>query len=711
MEDYEDSSEDQPIVASNEKDKEFLRLAQNAFEKSTDFIDANLRHDWESNLRAFNSEHPKGSKYSSDTYKNRSKVFRPKTRASVRKNEAACAAAFFSTKDMVSIRPEDDRDPAQVASAKIMNKIINYRLEKTIPWFLTVVGAFQDAQVTGVCATKNYWEYSEKKIRSGFVPEFDENGLPLLDVDGELKGKVEDEVEIISDKPVIDLIAPENLRVDPGSDWMDPINSSPYVIYCIPMYIHDIKAKMKERDPKTGMGKWKTYDEDTIAGSSDGRMKNDSTRLAREDYREDSTDTSTKTVGDYEIIWVHENFVKKDGKDYHFYSLSTKQLLTTPRPVEEVYLHGVRPFTMGYTVLEAHKIYPQSKVSLTSEIQKETNDIANQRLDNIKLALNGRMFARQGRNIDLNALVRSTPGGVVLMEDPSSDVVINRAPDVTQSSYIEQDRLNLDFDEIAGNFSTSSVQSNKSLNETVGGMQLISGAASAIGEYDLRIFSETWVEPTIRQLVQLEQSYETDQVVMQLAAQDIDMYKTYGTDEVTDEILKQKLSLNVNVGIGSTNPMEQLQKFTMGAQTVSQLVGPSVAQALNVKEIITEIFGKLGYKDGMRFFNFGEDDPQMKQLQDQIAQMEQALNDKQAEMQNKVEIAQIAAQANIQEQEMENQGDLMLEQMKQQNESQRLKAQLTLREAEKMIDSKIKLRQADQQVQMTLVNNQNRRQG
>ena len=49
--------------------------------------------------------------------------------------------------------------------------------------------------------------------------------------------------------------------------------------------------------------------------------------------------------------------------------------------------------------------------------------------------------------------------------------------------------------------------------------------------------------------------------------------------------------------------------------------------------------------------------------------------------------------------------------MKQQNESQRLKAQLTLREAEKMIDSKIKLRQADQQVQMTLVNNQNRRQG
>jgi len=694
---------------SNDKNQEFLSLAKSAYEKSTDFINANLRKDWESNIRAFNSEHAKGSKYSSDSYKNRSKVFRPKTRASVRKNEAACAAAFFSTKDMVNIRPEDDRDPIQVASAKIMNKIINYRLEKTLPWFLTVVGAFQDAQVTGVCISKNYWEYSERKLSTEFIPEIDERGLPKIDAEGNIVGEDKDEIEVLTDKPVVELIAPENLRIDPGADWMDPINSSPYLIYCIPMYLHDIKAKMREVDPKTGMGKWKKYSDEIIIASGEGHMDHDSTRSAREEHREDSLDSSNKAIDDYEIIWVHENFIKKDGKDCHFYSLSTKKLLTAPRPLDEVYLHGVRPFTMGYTVLEAHKIYPQSKVALTSEIQKETNDIANQRLDNIKLALNGRMFARQGRNIDLNALVRSTPGGVVLMEDPTSDVVVNRPPDVTQSSYIEQDRLNLDFDELAGNFSTSSVQSNKSLNETVGGMQLISGAASAIGEYDLRIFSETWVEPTIRQIVQLEQAYETDTVVMSMAAQEIDMYQTFGTDEITDEIIKQKLSLNVNVGIGSTNPMEQLQKFTMGAQTVSQLLGPLVAQSLNVKEIITEIFGKLGYKDGMRFFNFGEEDPNVQNMQEQIQQLTKALEDKSIELQAKVQIAQIAADSNIKEQEMENQGDLMLEQMKQQGDNQRKRAELTLREAEKALDSQIKLKQADQQVQMTLINNQNRR--
>ena len=147
----------------------------------------------------------------------------------------------------------------------------------------------------------------------------------------------------------------------------------------------------------------------------------------------------------------------------------------------------------------------------------------------------------------------------------------------------------------------------------------------------------------------------------------------------------------------------------MGAQAVSQLLGPLVAQSLNVKEIITEIFGKLGYKDGMRFFNFGEEDPNIQNMQQQMQQMQKALDDKNAELQAKIQIAQIQADSNIREQEIENQGDLVLEQMKQRGDDNRKKAELTLREAEKMLDSQIKLKQADQQVKMTLINNQNRR--
>jgi hypothetical protein len=44
-------------------------------------------------------------------------MFRPKTRATVRKHEAVAAEAFFSTRDVVNIEPQDDNDPVQKASA------------------------------------------------------------------------------------------------------------------------------------------------------------------------------------------------------------------------------------------------------------------------------------------------------------------------------------------------------------------------------------------------------------------------------------------------------------------------------------------------------------------------------------------------------------------------------------------------------------------
>ena len=112
-------------------------------------------------------------------------------------------------------------------------------------------------------------------------------------------------------------------------------------------------------------------------------------------------------------------------------------------------------------------------------MQTASNDIANQRADNVQLVLNKRYHIRRSSNIDINALKRSVPGGSVMMDDPMTDVQIVNTPDVTASSYEEQDRLNVDFDDIAGNFSQSTVQSNRMMNETVGGMEMLSSNANS----------------------------------------------------------------------------------------------------------------------------------------------------------------------------------------------------------------------------------------
>ena len=115
--------------------KDWLRRARSASRASTSFVDTNYRKQWEDSIRAFNNQHPSDSKFSSPSYDKRSKLFRPKLRAVMRKNEAAAAAAFFSNTDFLNIMPGDPTDKAQCVSAELCKHLFQYRLQKTIAWF------------------------------------------------------------------------------------------------------------------------------------------------------------------------------------------------------------------------------------------------------------------------------------------------------------------------------------------------------------------------------------------------------------------------------------------------------------------------------------------------------------------------------------------------------------------------------------------------
>ena len=203
----------------------FLSLSQEAYISSTNYFDSSIRKQVESAIRQHQGVHPVGSKYHSDTWKNRSRLFRPKTRAMTRKAEAVAAEALFATADTISCKPVDDNNKLQGAAAALMKRLLDYRLDKSIPWFLISMGAYQDAMVAGTVISYQYWEYDPKKRK---------------------------------DRPVIELLPLENFRFDPGASWVDPINSSPYNIRLIPMFVKDVKARMRNPDPKTGAPKWKT---------------------------------------------------------------------------------------------------------------------------------------------------------------------------------------------------------------------------------------------------------------------------------------------------------------------------------------------------------------------------------------------------------------------------------------------------------------------
>jgi hypothetical protein len=181
--------------------------------------------------------------------------------------------------------------------------------------------------------------------------------------------------------------------------------------------------------------------------------------------------------------------------------------------VEEMFLHCKDrrpPAQIGFCVIETHKPVPTSKIGLTSELQRETNEIGNQRLDNVKFVLNKRWLIRRGANIDVESLLRNVPGGVTMVNNVETDM---RAGELAGRDELElsgagprERRLR----RARRQLQPRSVLTNRKLNETVGGMRMMSQGANMMTEYDIRVFVETWVEPVLRQFVKIEQAYETD---------------------------------------------------------------------------------------------------------------------------------------------------------------------------------------------------------
>jgi hypothetical protein len=611
---------------------DYLALAKEAYEASTTYINTNLRPEWDYSLKAFRMEHAAGSRYLSDEFKHRSKIVSPQTRTIIRKNESAAMQAMFSNREIVHVEAGNPDDITNVASAACMKEILEYRLGKTLPTFEIYLGGIQDAQNTGTVCSYQYWEYEER------------NGKK------------------IKDKPCIELRPIENIRLDAGCSWIDPVNTSPYFCDIIPMYVVDVRNMMNNKDPKTGNPKWKKFEDSVILKAKPDVM--DSTRAARLGNMQDPYD-ETASIKGFDVVWVMRWFMRENGADKIFYTLGTEELLTEVKDVEEVYFHGKRPYAMGFAILESHKALKTSMPTLLKPLQIESTNIRNDRMDNVRFVLGKRWLVARGRQTDVQSLVRNVPGGVTLTSDPKTDIIESNWPDITSSSYVEHDRLKSETDELGGNFSPSTKVANNAVNDTLGGSKMASAGAGMMAEYLIRTVNETWWEKVLRQLVLLEQYYETDEVVLAICASKAKLFPRFGISRITDMMLMNEVNVSVDVSFG--NPQERMGKFMQATGAAIQLA-TTAPPGFNVPEGIKEIYSNAGYRNGERFFD-GKQDPRLIKAGQMIQQLQGALEGKQMEIQagQQTEAAKIQSQERIKGAELQVdtqriQGDLQIRQ-------------------------------------------------
>lgn len=659
-------------------DSTWLKFAKDAHEQSTNFFDTNYRKHWEDDLRMFNSKHPRDSKYLSDAYKYRSRYFRPKSRAMVRKNEATAAMAFFSNPDVLTVDAVNSGSDEGIAGAILMKEVMQARLEKSIPWFLTVCGGFQDALNVGIVASLNWWEYRTKPTTQEVRATFG---------DTEIKVKLDSE-EVMVDRPCIDLLPVGNLKFHPAAKWTDVVGTSPYLILEFPMYIRDILSRMEKED---GPDAWRSLSKATILTAR--IHKDDSLESARDNYQEDPK-KAPSPINEYDMAMVHLNFIKVEDECYAYWTLKDKYLLSDPKPVGEVFLHckdGRPPVTVGFCVLETHKAIKSSAIHLGSELQRESNEIANQRGDNVKFVLNKRWKVRRGANVDVESIVRNVPGGVTMVNDVDKDMQAVEWNDVTQSAYAEQDRLNYDYDSVTGNIDQASVQPNMPAEQPVGTMRQMAEGANIVTEYQLRTYVETWVEPTLRQLAKMEAAYETDEVILAVAGQKASQqFPKFGMGPGMDRLLSQDLVLSINVGMGSTDPNTRFQRFMAALGAYGQ-VATQGSPDMNLPEVRKELFGLAGFRDNKRFFT--NVDPRLQQAQQLMQQAQQIAEKVVAAAKDRVQRREI--QLNRKE------SDLKLKELAGGGDIAKSQAEMQLKQQGQLFDMNIEGAKAKQDMNIT----------
>lgn len=578
-------------------DHQFLEIVSEATSQAQLYSNEQNRASWQRTYRAFLQQHFDGSKYHHKDYANRSRLFIPKTRAAVRKDMAAVAASLFGSIDAINCMAGNEGDAKQRAAAALIQEVVNYRTDRSntqasLPWFYIAMGARQNSLLTGFCISKQSWKLELQ--REGTETYTDKaTGIEMQ----------RDVWKPFIDRPDSVLIAPENIDIDPAADWTNPAQDSAYLIIKWPTRLDEIRRR--QRDPRNP---WAQFDVTTLrSGSSSAKTDPASIRRAREGGKDRLDETSTGS-DEFGIIWVYETYVRTAGEDWTFFSIEDRHMLTEPKPVREVYPEqmGQRPITFGYGAFEAHRLFPMSPAESWQPLQQESNDIRNLSLDSLKQNIMPVSKVVRGKNVDLEQLRRRGQGSSIMVTN-KDDVTWEKVQDLTGSVQQMSQKIDLEFDDLAGVQNYGNIDANNNVGKTLGGLKLAAGAANAVQEFDIRIWIETWVEPTLGQLVRAIQYYESDEIILGICGEKANLFQKYGVNKIDDDLMEQQVTMRVNIGLGSGDPSQRLAKFQSAISVALPLLQLSPAfqkgeKQIDEEAVMSEVFGAAGYRDGGKRF-------------------------------------------------------------------------------------------------------------
>lgn len=388
-------------------DEKAKSLVMGRLETARSYRKANYDKNWNSYQMQYRSkiENPKEYDYMA-------KLFIPYSFTSVETTVPRMAEALFASEPIVAVKPWERKD---VENAQIQEKLLSYQYNR-MDFFNNFILLAKMCLIYGTCIGKADWRREAVyKKRIKYIQELNEFGMPTEVPALDKNGKV-----LLEKYPIEIWNDPYIYPVDIYKFFIDPralsVEDAEYVImitettmaklrymqkmgiYKNVSKIEDIKGKTK---PEEGKERYSNVDKTSPQDISDKY----SDRVTLYEYWEN----------DRVIVLAEEDIVIRDS--------------------ENPYWHCKKPFISAKICPTENEFYGVGLMEMVQSLQNELNDIRNQRMDNIKLAINRTYLVDRNADIPQDMLVNE-PGGAIYTNFIDG-LKILEAPDVTGQAFTE----------------------------------------------------------------------------------------------------------------------------------------------------------------------------------------------------------------------------------------------------------------------------------
>ncbi len=440
-------------IKQTKKEEDALELVMDRYHDYSDYRSANYDDNWDSDWRQYRSrlENEKAYEY-------QARLFIPYSFTAVETAIPRIIEALFAQDPILAVKPTVEDD---VADAEIMQIYLNYEL-RLMDYAETFLLQDKDVLVTGTTFAKVDWKKDIRKKKKlkleeyyelyNEVPEMDEMlGMPTgkmikepigeakkrpvysdgYDKKGKPKGTPvieEYEIEYYND-PFVYYIDPYKLFIDPNANSADPIGTAEAIIFVTETTIEELEGLEHQKVYKN-ISKVKQVKGTTTFDYGDERYKN----------------VDIKNPNTVEDKHSNKVLLYEYWEDNRIITVAEEKVVI--RDDINPYWHCKKPFVMARICPVPNEIYGIGLMEMVKSLQNELNDVRNQRMDNVKLAMNRMWIVARDADVDLEKLI-SEPGGVVL-SNYADGVVPLPQTDVTQSSFAEARDIADDIDRTLG---------------------------------------------------------------------------------------------------------------------------------------------------------------------------------------------------------------------------------------------------------------------